>query len=183
LGGKRLELLTPSVNPNDAIVVRDALWSDVSLLDSFIRQNPAGLSPQDVEVARTWRWRVQDTFMVIKHLKKYSIFISTEKSDSNDCTVYGVVGMSDPLEDILLFDVPCMVKAVLIPFDGRITYDSLFVNYPISFGRNIRGSLNRDCHHRIVSADLIIEHANPLQRKVFVVPRFPSGTQLGVNIR
>lgn len=137
-------LRSGSVDPNNAVVVRDALWDNVSLLDSFIRENPAGLPSQDLEVARTWRWRVQGTFLVVKHLKKYSIFISSEKSNSDDCKVYGVVGMSDPLEDTLLFDVPCMVKAVLIPFQGRITYDSLFVSYPISFGRNISGSLNRD---------------------------------------
>jgi hypothetical protein len=137
-------LLGNSVDPNNASVVRDALWADNSLLDSFIRQNPAGLPPQDLELVRTWRWRVQNTFLVVKHLKKYSIFISSEKSDSDDCKVYGVVGMSDPLEDTLVYDVPCMVKAVLIPFEGRITYDSLFVSYGVSFGRNIRGSLNRD---------------------------------------
>jgi len=62
----------------------------------------------------------------------------------DDCKVYGVVGISDPLQDTLLFDVPCMVKTVLIPFEGRITYDSLLVSYPVSFGRNVRGSLNRD---------------------------------------
>jgi hypothetical protein len=127
------------VDPNDAIVVRDALWSEIGLLENFVRLNPAGLPQADLEIARTWRRKIQDTFMLTKHLKKHSIFIS----GSRDGKVYGVVGMSDPLEDTLLFETPCMVKTVLIPFEGKITYDSLLISYPISFGRNIKADLNR----------------------------------------
>jgi hypothetical protein len=43
--------------------------------------------------------------------------------------------------------LPVMIKATLIPFEGQITYDSLFTSYPISFGRGIAASLNRDYHN------------------------------------
>src|SRR5438067_2312563 len=66
------------VNPHDAIVVRDVLWSDDKLLEAFVKTNPEMLSADDLEIARTWRWRVEDTFFVIKHLKKYSVFVSSE---------------------------------------------------------------------------------------------------------
>lgn len=132
------------VEPNDAIIVRDVLWSDNRVLDAFIKANPENLSPDDLEIARSWRWRVEDTFFVTKHLKKYSVFISSEHSGSDDCKIYGVYGLNSALEDTLMFEPPCMVKTVLLPFEGKITYDSLLISYPISFGRNIRGSLNRD---------------------------------------
>jgi hypothetical protein len=87
---------------------------------------------------------VEGSFFVTKHLKKYSVFVSSESSDGGDSKIYGVHGLNTSLEDTLLFGVPCMLKTVLIPFEGKITYDSLLISYPISLGRNISESLNRD---------------------------------------
>lgn len=46
------------VEPQDAIIVRDVLWSDNKLLDAFIKTNPEELATADLEIARSWRWRV-----------------------------------------------------------------------------------------------------------------------------
>lgn len=133
-------LLKDSWNGNDAALIRDALWDDSKLLETFAQENPARLSERDLSVARSWRWHVKDTFFVIKHLKKHSIFVA---SNSGKSKVYTVLGLSGPLEDTL-FETVCMVKAVLIPFEGKITYDSLLVCHSISFGGNITRTLNSD---------------------------------------
>ncbi len=148
-------LRTESLNPNDAAVVRNSLWSDDRLLEDFVCENPAALSDADLAVVKSWRFRVSGTFLVVKHLKKYSVLVSGESSGSEGPKVYGVVGLNCPLEDIL-FDLPCMIKATLIPFEGTITYDSLFTSYPIILGRNITGTLNRD-YQRAKKRGTIIE--------------------------
>lgn len=130
-------------NPADAAILRDALWTDDKLLDSFVQRNPANLSEDDLGIVRSWRRRVAGTFLIVKHLKKYSVFVSNDTADSGQSKVYGVLGLSSPLDETM-FELPCMVDTVLIPFEGRITYDSLFTSYPIVFGKNIRGTLNRD---------------------------------------
>ena len=139
-------LLKEPVNPADILPVRDALWADDSLLEMFARENPAHLSSEDLTVTRSWRTRVEDTFYVVKHLKKHSIFLTNHDDESSDeelTKAYAVLGLASPLDATLMFDPPCAIKTVLIPFEGQITYDSLLVGYPISFGRNVTGRLNR----------------------------------------
>ncbi len=136
-------LLGESLNPTDAAIVREVLWSDDRLLEEFVRRNPARLPDADLRVVESWRWRVAGRFLVVKHLKKYSVLISGEQSSHAGPEVYGVVGINCPLDDVI-YDTPCMIQATLIPFEGKITYDSLFSSYSISFGRNITGTLNQD---------------------------------------
>jgi hypothetical protein len=139
-------LFKEPINPADILPVRDALWADDSLLEMFARENPAALSSENLAIVRSWRSRVEDTFYVVKHLKKYSIFLTQHDDESSDeelTRVYGVLGLASSLDETLMFDPPCALKTVLIPFEGQITYDSLLVSYPISFGRNVTGRLNR----------------------------------------
>jgi hypothetical protein len=134
------------INPADILPVRDALWGNDTLLDMFARENPAALSLEDLAIVRSWRSRVEDTFYVVKHLKQYSIFLTEhddELSEKELTSVYGVLGLASPLGETLMFDPPCMIKTVLIPFEGKITYDSLLMSYPITFGRNVTARLNR----------------------------------------
>ena len=124
-------------DPNEFVKVRDALWADVSLLDAFVSENPAGLSAEDLATVASWRHRVAGTFYVLRHLKKHSIFLETPGSK-----VYAVVGLASSLDEVVPF-VPSYVQAALLPFEGQIIYDSLISAYNISFGKGIRDSLNR----------------------------------------
>lgn len=163
----------------DAVKVRDVLWADDRLLDAFVRENPAGLCPEDLAIADSWHSRVADTFFVVKQLKKYAIFMQGESPETGMDDVYGVVGISDSIENSLMFGIPGMIKAVLIPFEGKIIYDSLFISYPISFGKNIRGTLNRD-YQRAKTLGLIRESLESQVNEVLdgsrnVVAFAPSG--------
>lgn len=145
---KRRKLLNESFlgeswNPEHADMLRNELWANDALLNEFIEENPAALSSTDLAVVQSWRWRVQNTFVVVKHLKKYSVF-AAESKDSDNRKYYGVYGLNSPIEDCMLIEAPCMVKAVLIPFEGRITYDSLFSSFPVHFGRNVSSRWNRE---------------------------------------
>ncbi|MBM3188136.1 MAG: hypothetical protein FJZ90_05375 [Chloroflexi bacterium] len=77
------------------------------------------------------------TFQIYRLLKKHAIFIG-EKGQ-----VYGVLGLLDNLEDVLLWrPLPVMAKAVLLPFKGQIIYDGLMITYSIYFGSGIRSTLH-----------------------------------------
>jgi hypothetical protein len=120
---------------HEVMRIRDAMWADDSLRDAFVAEDPAGLSADDLAVVQSWTHRRAGTFFVLRHLKKYSLFI--ERS-----TVYGVLGLASPLDEVVPF-TPCYVKTVLLPFGGRIIYDSLMAPHNITFGRNIRAELER----------------------------------------
>ena len=57
--------------------------------------------------------------------------------------LYGVVGLSNPIEDMFHKSIlPVQVKAVLVPFEGKVIYDSIILPYNISFGPGIKRRFN-----------------------------------------
>jgi hypothetical protein len=135
------------VSPEVAVPVRDALWEDDTLREAFITENPAGLSHDDLALVESWKYRVEDNFFIFRHLKKYTIFID----GSSPANTYGVQGITGPLEEIIGPYLPIYVKAVLIPIEDRIIYDSLLSSYRIHFGGGYRRSLKeiyRDIQER-----------------------------------
>lgn len=133
---------TGSVNAQDAVKIRNALWASDEHLQGFVDDNPDGLPDEDMELAASWSARVQGSFHIMRHLKKHSIFLLEEKSAPP--VAYGVVGLVSPIEEIIpSHALPQMVNAVLLPFEDRIIYDGLLQRYSISFGSGIRKSLTQ----------------------------------------
>ena len=110
-----------SVSPEVAVPLRDVLWEDDALREAFIAENPTRLSQDDLALVESWQHRVSDNFFVFRHLKKYSVFIAGE----DPVLGYGVLGITGPVEEVIGPYLPIYVKAVLIPFEDRIIYDSL----------------------------------------------------------
>ncbi|MDQ6662347.1 MAG: hypothetical protein M3Z24_15460 [Chloroflexota bacterium] len=126
-----------SILPSDALQLRDALWADDRLRETFIAENPAGLPPVDLALVSSWQYRLAGNFYIVRYLKKHTIFLSEAPAHA-----YGVLGLVSPIEEIAGPTVPVYVQAVLLPFEGQIIYDSLLAPYRITFGSGIRSSLN-----------------------------------------
>jgi hypothetical protein len=141
--------------------VREALYQHIELLDDFIRENPVNLTPAELEILYGWKHFVAGDFYIMKFLKKHAIFLPAKDESSY---VYAVLGLFDTLEDIFYgHPLPILVKAVLLPFKGRIVYDGLFHGYgSIFFGPGIRGSLN-EAYQRAKQNGRIIESLEPEQ--------------------
>lgn len=127
-----------SISPNDALKLRSVVWADDELRRAFIAENPFDLPPADLALVASWDARIAGDFYVFRHLKKYSVFIGQGDGDR----VYAVLGLVSPFEEVLPMPPPVMVQTVLLPFEGRITYDGLFSMYRIYFGGGIRSDLN-----------------------------------------
>ncbi|MEO8973790.1 MAG: hypothetical protein ABI406_19555 [Ktedonobacteraceae bacterium] len=132
-----------NIDPADAVRIRDVLWDNDALRESFIATNPVGLSPEDLALVASWRYRVVGKFFCLRHLKKYSIFLSEAKGQL-PAHAYGVVGLISPIEDVMGPGsiLPVYAEAVLLPFEGQITYDGLPTLYSVSFGPGFRAGLN-----------------------------------------
>lgn len=139
--------------------VRKALYEHIDLLDAFIAENPARLSPEELEIVAGWKQFVAGDFYIFKFLKRHTIFMPA-KGNSN--YVYGVLGLYDTIADIFYGrPLPVLVKAVLLPFKGCIVYDGLFEGYAsIFFGPGIRSSLN-ETYQRAKQNGRIIESFEP----------------------
>jgi len=120
----------------DKVQVRDALWENPDLIDTYVKENPNGLSEEELAIVLKWKGFVPDTFQIFRQLKEHAIFIGEHAE------VYGVVGLTDGLEEVLYGQpLPIMAQAVLLPFKGKVIYDGLLKPYSISFGSGIRSSL------------------------------------------
>ena len=127
-----------SLSPAVWLKVRDALLTNVDLIESFIAENPARVSEDELDIVRSWRHLVAGKFYIFRELKNYTVFLSTDKQP----IAYGVLAWSQPFEDLIGPYLPVMVQAVLLPFKDRIVYDGLMARYSITFGPGIRRSLN-----------------------------------------
>lgn len=147
-----------SISPDDALQLRNALWADNALLESFIAANPAGLPSADLALVASWKYRVDGKFFLVRHLKKYSVFLSEQPA----AHAYGVLGLVSPIEDVVMYPLPVYIHAVLLPFEGQITYDTLLEPYSITFGPGIRSSLN-DAYRNTQEREGIVTTLEPAE--------------------
>lgn len=122
--------------PEQRVKCRDAVYEHPEHFDEFIREGDLSASPDAAEIIAGWRdHRVGGTFYVLRHLKRHTIFLSTE----NPAKAFGVLALADPFEVAVPY-LPTMVDAVLLPFRGRIIYDGLLTTSGpmIMFGGGVR---------------------------------------------
>lgn len=118
------------------LLVRDALYENSPLIDTFIQQNLQQLSDDNLAIVAKWKQFIAGEFFIERMLKRYAVFISSDNE------VYGVLALHQPFQEI--FDsssLPVFVKTVLLPFKGRIVFDGILEPYSISFGRGVSSSL------------------------------------------
>lgn len=130
--------------------VRDALYENLEFIDSFARENPQNLSPENLEIILGWKKFIKGSFFIERLLKKYAVFIREEK-------VYAVLGLSQGLDELIHnSNLPLYVDTVLLPFKGKIVYDGLLGFQNIYFGSGIRHTL-KETYMRAKQNNRIIE--------------------------
>ena len=126
--------------PKVRILVRDAMNANLNLIESFIAENPAHLTEDELEIVRSWRHLVTGQFYIFRELKNHTVFLST----TSPTIAYGVTALSQPFEELIGPSLPALTQTVLLPFKNKIVYDGLMNNYSISFGPGIRRNLTQE---------------------------------------
>lgn len=117
--------------------LHEKVHKDPSLIDSFIAQNQFKFSSEELEMVRSWKKAVKEKFLIMKHSDQGTIFFD----QSNNPKAYAVLGLYDDLEEMIPKEcLPVMLETTLLPFNGKIIYNGLFIPYNIHFGRSIRNS-------------------------------------------
>lgn len=141
----------------ERIPVRDALYDNIELIDSFLQENLQQFPKEELEIIKSWKHFIRGEFFIERFLKKYAIFIGNEN-------VYGVLALYESFEDLLPFvRLPHYTKAVLLPFKGKIVYDGILEGYSISFGGGIRSDL-KETYMTAKQNGRIIDSFEPVQR-------------------
>ena len=63
--------------PEPRAKVRNALHDKPELIDQFVRENPASLPVEELDIVASWRQALVGKFYVFRHLKKHTIFLSS----------------------------------------------------------------------------------------------------------
>lgn len=122
-----------ALDPRKVKEVADKLWSDVSIIDDYLRENEA-LLDEHKEIVRSWKRRIQGRFMMERHLKSGTIFISMEDEE-----VYQVSGIVSSWEDMFFAaPMPLIVEATFMPFKDVIISDGLVTPYNILIGGGMK---------------------------------------------
>ena len=129
---------TKNVDPNSITPIRDKLWESDDLITEVVNENPFGFNERDLALIASWKKRIADNFLIYKHLKKYTVFMGKGG-------LYGVVGIVSPIEELFpSYVLPLYAQAVLLPFEGRIIYDSLIGTYNIAYGSGMLRGFKED---------------------------------------
>ena len=94
--------------------VRNALYDNIALINSFVTENPFNFSSVELEIVAEWKHLVKGTFYLIRYLKRHAIFLD----DKILPKAYGVTALTDTFEEILGKKLPIRLEAVLLPFKG-----------------------------------------------------------------
>jgi len=126
------------LSPQLRLQVRDAFLENLDLIESFVAENSAHFSDDELDIVHSWRHLVHGKFYVFRELTKYTVFLSA----TDPAIAYGVVALSQPFEDLIGPHLPVLTQTVLLPFKDNIVYDGLITGFNISFGTGIRRGLN-----------------------------------------
>jgi len=130
-----------STPPEARVAIRDALFEHRELIDEFVTENPARLEADQLKIVGTWKHALPGGFYIFRYLKKYTVFLT---SDGSPTKAYGVLGLADPMEEVVGPYLPRLTTAVLLPFKGKIVYDGLLSGYNITFGGGAKRMLNEE---------------------------------------
>ena len=137
----KVDVITQNLEMNIYVTLRDKLWEDEKLLDEYLLQAGVFHTPDEIEIIQSWKRRLKGDYYLIKHLKRYSVFMNAK----DDKRLYGVIGISDPIKKTLADkSLPIALKAVFLPFAGKIIYDGVFSVYPVTIGPGIKASFHEE---------------------------------------
>ncbi len=124
------------LDANKVKEVADKLWDDVSVIDEYLAGPGQDLPKEHKDIIEGFKRRIRGRFILERHLKKGSIFISGE-----DEQVYQVLGIVSSWEEMFYYRrPPILMEATLMPFRDAIISDGLVLPYNIVIGGNMARS-------------------------------------------
>ena len=121
------------LNPAEVKEVANKLWSDVTIIDDYLKEC-VDLPEEYKEIVRSWNRRIQGQFLMERHLKKGTIFISLENGE-----VYQVSGIITSWDEMFYgAPLPLIVGATFMPFRDVIISDGLVMPYNVIVGGGMK---------------------------------------------
>lgn len=173
------EIATPErfsgLPPEARLKVRNALLDNHHLIESFVGENSANLTDDELAIVSSWRHLVAGRFYIFRDLKKHTVFLSAEEPP----IAYGVTALTQPFDELVGAHLPVLIETVLLPLQEGIVYDGLLAGpgMSLSFGPGIRRMLKESYQQAKVRGGIVTSlpvSALPERVKPKARPRPPS---------
>jgi len=135
----------------DEQVLSDALsrvWADPSAIDAFVSRNPFNLPRPDLAVAQSWKNVLKTHYLVFEHVGKL-LFAA-------DNRIFHVLGLVDPLRDVLSYTEPMTAELALLPFNDKIVYDGFAYYLPMHMGPGAKRMINDEIARALDSGEHVV---------------------------
>lgn len=133
--------------------VREVLWEKPELIDKYIDETE--LPQEKIEILKLWRIKhKKGMFFVLEYQPEYAVAIAS--NGQGEDRLYGIKGITDSVANTLQRELPTQMETVLLPFKGKIIYDSFMTTMDIKFGEGAREAFskmyNKAIKHGIVTS-------------------------------
>jgi hypothetical protein len=127
---------------------RNYLFDNISLLNEYLNYNKQ-VTASEKETLMGFSRNIGGRFIIVKQLKNYAVFLDIESGK-----YYAVLALWDPFP-VIIDSIPVLVRATLLPFNGKIIYDGFMIRQAI-IGKNMEKSL-LDNYREAKAKNLIIK--------------------------
>lgn len=119
---------------SDILELKEKLYADPEMIDTFVKENPMGFSSQDLDIIRSWKNFVKGKFMIMNYKKNSTIFLEL----TDPPKAYGVLGLNSSFQEMLGPNLPVSAELTLLPYEDKITYDGTLLSNRVIFGPHVR---------------------------------------------
>lgn len=131
---KRLTIA--DMDASDMLKVSEKICNDPDVIDLYLDAHPE-IPEEHREIIDSWKRGVYELFVIERHLKNGSIFISADTDE-----VYQVSGILSEWKEIYPDDdLPLVVETMLLPFKGVIISSGVSRPYVDELGDEERSAL------------------------------------------
>lgn len=75
-------------------------------------------------------------FLVLEYQPEFAVAIAP--NENGEDRLYGIKGISNSVANVLRRDLPVQIETVLLPFKGKIVYDSYMSSMQISYAEGAK---------------------------------------------
>ncbi len=131
--------------------VREVLWEKPELIDEYI--SGTELPQEKIDILKLWRTNhKKGMIFILEYQPEYAVAIAPDAQGED--RLYGIKGISSSMENALRRNLPAQIETVLLPFKGKIIYDSFMSSMPIGFAEGAKAAF-REMHDKAIKYGII----------------------------
>ena len=131
--------------------VREVLWENPELIDEYISKTE--LPQEKIDILKLWKTNhKKGMFFILEYQPEYAVAIAP--NEQGEDRLYGIKGISNSVANALRRSLPIQIETVLLPFKGKIIYDSFMGSMPIGFAEGAKAAF-REMYDKAIRYGII----------------------------